>query len=183
MREGGGEAARTLCHCHQEPYGAGATDAATSAGRPGTPRRAGWGVKRLPALAATEGQRKAWKLEAQSSLTVPMLRRCGGRQEQAEAWPVPCGWVQAGQPQDSRWLEPGKAALPGELQLRSPRASPSQSPLSCLHSTCSAPGLRPPAAQSHLEVEEFGKRRQPPARAGCTPAAPCPRGGPAAGYF
>lgn len=33
----------------------------------------GEGTKRLPALAATEGQRKAWKLEAQSSLTVPML--------------------------------------------------------------------------------------------------------------
>ena len=51
-------------------------------------------MKHLPALAATEGQRKAWKLEAQSSLTVPMLRRSRaghqqlqqGRQEQAEAW-------------------------------------------------------------------------------------------------
>lgn len=33
----------------------------------------GGGTQCLPALAATEGHRNAWKLEAQSSLTVPML--------------------------------------------------------------------------------------------------------------
>lgn len=41
----------------------------------GTPQHRGeGGTQCLPALAATEGQRNAWKLEAQSSLTVPMLR-------------------------------------------------------------------------------------------------------------
>lgn len=39
------------------------------------PRHGGeGGTHCLPALAATEGHRNAWKLEAQSSLTVPMPR-------------------------------------------------------------------------------------------------------------
>lgn len=52
-------------HCHIY-WGVGDGDHAVSRGE---------STKRLPALAATEGQRKAWKLEAQSSLTVPMLPR------------------------------------------------------------------------------------------------------------
>lgn len=70
----------TLCCFQQEPYGARAIWSRSHGHRHvcwgmGTPRHRGeGGTQCLPALAATEGQRNAWKLEAQSSLTVPMLR-------------------------------------------------------------------------------------------------------------
>jgi len=139
-------------------------------------------MKRLPGLAATEGQRKAWKLEAQSSLTVPMLQRpvqdaagSDGAGEAGQALggsaaggrvPGPACRVQAGELEDSPlgWSR-GRRLWQGSSSRRSPRASPSQSPPLRACTPAPLPVLRP-AAQSHLEDGEFGKSlAAPPSRA------------------
>lgn len=165
-------------------------------------------MKRLPALAATEGQRKAWKLEAQSSLTVPMLRRSRsdgagrsrqrpGRCRMAEQQARRCRCLRAGCRQGSRrtprsgWSR-GRRLWQGSSSGRSPRASPSQSPPlpACTparslpaHQPALLPMLRT-AAQSHLEDKEFGNSpAAPPPQVACPPAAPLPPRGAGSGVF
>lgn len=121
----------------------------------------GEGTKRLPALAATEGQRKAWKLEAQSSLTVPMLRRpvqdtassdgagesrqrtggcCVAEQQAPRCWDPRAGCRQGSRRSPHSGWSRGRRLWQGSSSCRSPRASPSQSsPLPACTPACSAP--------------------------------------------
>lgn len=174
------------CRRWQEPYGAGATGPAVGTG---SLREAG-GTGHLPALVATEGHRKAWKLEAQSSLTVPMARRPrvgqgepGGHRAARRQLPA------AGTPGCPRrprsvwsrgrrlWQREAPAAGAHAPAAANPRSLPAQGP-------AGAHGQRP-AAQSHLEDTELGKfvAAAPWAWAACPLPAPDPHGGCRRGIF
>lgn len=165
------------CCRWQEPYGAGATGPAVGTGS----LREAEGTGHLPALVATEGHRKAWKLEAQSSLTVPMARRPrvgqgepGGHRAARQQLPA------AGTPGCPRrprsvwsrgrrlWQREAPAAGAHAPAAANPRSLPAQGP-------AGAHGQRP-VAQSHLEDTELGKfvaaAPRPGLPAPCQPPTP-----------
>ena len=99
----------------------------------------------------------------------------------------PAGRVQAGEPEDPPLrLEPGKAALAGELQLREPTQQPQPIPATpCLHtsplrSRCSAlaGGSKPLRGQGVWELPS-----SPPAPGCLPPAAPLPPQRASSGVF
>lgn len=141
----GGEAARTLLLSPRATWSW--SHVCWEAGDPMASRKEG--VKCLPALAATEGQRKAWKLEAQSSLTVPMLRRCRGRQEQAEAWLVlvPAGCRQGGRRTPAGWSR-GRRLCQGS----SSSGAHAPAPANPHYPPCAAPALLPGSCCQRLKA-------------------------------
>lgn len=138
------------------------------------------GRKHLPALVATEGQRKAWKLEAQSSLTVPMVlgdphgtRQAGAGSSRQRHAGLGGRQEQAAHRQGGRRIPAleaaGKAALAGQLQLRSPRASPA-----CprLHGSRSAPNALAGGSEPLKRTRSLGTPQEPPHATLPAPSSP-----------